>query len=41
MTTQITAVKASGADVLVVSGYYRDGVLAAKAVNTSSQLSRR
>lgn len=34
LTTQITAVKASGADVLVVSGYYRDGVLAAKAVNT-------
>jgi branched-chain amino acid transport system substrate-binding protein len=34
LTTQITAVKASGADVLVVAGYYRDGVLAAKAVDT-------
>jgi branched-chain amino acid transport system substrate-binding protein len=34
LTTQITAVKASGADVLVVAGYYRDGVLVAKAVNT-------
>ncbi|MGZ4552765.1 MAG: ABC transporter substrate-binding protein, partial [Mycobacteriaceae bacterium] len=29
-----TQVKASGADVLAVSGYYRDGVLAAKAVST-------
>lgn len=34
LTTQITAVKASGSDVLVVAGYYRDGVLAAKAVST-------
>ena len=34
LTTQITQVKASGADVLAVSGYYRDGVLAAKAVST-------
>jgi branched-chain amino acid transport system substrate-binding protein len=34
LTTQVTAVKASGADVLVVTGYYRDGVLAAKAVDT-------
>ena len=33
-TTQITAVKAAGADVLMVAGYYRDGVLVAKAVNT-------
>ena len=32
LTTQITEVKASGANVLVVTGYYRDGVLAAKAV---------
>jgi branched-chain amino acid transport system substrate-binding protein len=34
LTTQVTQVKASGADVLMVAGYYRDGVLAAKAVNT-------
>ncbi len=34
LTTQIAQVKASGANVLVVSGYYRDGVLAAKAVQT-------
>ncbi len=34
MTTQLTQVKSSGAEVLVVTGYYRDGVLAAKAVNT-------
>lgn len=33
-TTQVTAVKASGADVLVVAGYYRDGVLVANAVKT-------
>ncbi len=33
-TTQITAVQAAGADVLVVAGYYRDGVLVANAVNT-------
>ena len=33
-TTQVTAVKAAGADVLMVAGYYRDGVLVAKAVNT-------
>jgi branched-chain amino acid transport system substrate-binding protein len=32
LTTQITQVKASGADVLAVTGYYRDSVLAAKAV---------
>lgn len=34
LTTQITKVKASGADVLAVTGYYRDGVLAAKAVGS-------
>ncbi|MEO6018950.1 MAG: ABC transporter substrate-binding protein [Knoellia sp.] len=34
LTTQITQVKASGADVLAVAGYYRDGVLVAKAVNS-------
>ena len=34
LTTQITQVKASGADVLAVAGYYRDGVLAAKAVES-------
>ncbi|MQA94348.1 MAG: ABC transporter substrate-binding protein [Streptosporangiales bacterium] len=34
LTTQITQVKASGADVLAVTGYYRDGVLAAKAVGS-------
>ncbi|MFW0785980.1 ABC transporter substrate-binding protein [Gordonia sp. CPCC 206044] len=34
LTTQIARVKASGANILVVSGYYRDGVLAAKAVAT-------
>jgi branched-chain amino acid transport system substrate-binding protein len=33
LTTQITAVKASGADVLMVAGYYADGVLVAKAVS--------
>jgi branched-chain amino acid transport system substrate-binding protein len=33
-TTQVTSVKASGADVLMVAGYYRDGVLVAKAVDT-------
>jgi branched-chain amino acid transport system substrate-binding protein len=33
-TTQMTTVKESGADVLMVAGYYRDGVLAAKAVST-------
>lgn len=32
LTTQITQVKASGADVLAVTGYYADSVLAAKAV---------
>ncbi len=32
-TTQMTQVKASGADVLAVTGYYRDGVLVAKAVD--------
>jgi branched-chain amino acid transport system substrate-binding protein len=34
LTTAVTQVKASGADVLMVAGYYRDGVLAAKAVDT-------
>lgn len=34
LTTQVTQVKASGADALAVAGYYRDGVLVAKAVNT-------
>ncbi|GAA0235715.1 ABC transporter substrate-binding protein [Cryptosporangium japonicum] len=34
LTTQITQVKASGAQALVVTGYYKDGVLAAKAVST-------
>ena len=33
-TTQVTAIQAAGADALVVTGYYRDGVLAANAVNT-------
>ncbi|HKX67711.1 MAG TPA: ABC transporter substrate-binding protein [Intrasporangium sp.] len=33
LTTAVTQVKASGADVLAVAGYYRDGVLVAKAVN--------
>ena len=33
-TTQMAAVKASGADVLMVAGYYRDGVLVANAVKT-------
>lgn len=34
LTTQVQQVAASGADVLAVSGYYRDGVLLAQAVNT-------
>ena len=34
LTTQMTQVKASGADVLAVTGYYKDGVLAAKALAT-------
>jgi branched-chain amino acid transport system substrate-binding protein len=34
LTTQMTQVKAAGVDVLVVTGYYRDGVLAAQAVQT-------
>ncbi|HET7400095.1 MAG TPA: ABC transporter substrate-binding protein [Intrasporangium sp.] len=34
LTTQVTQVKASGADVLAVAGYYRDGVLVAKAVSS-------
>lgn len=34
LTTQVTQVKASDADVLAVAGYYRDGVLVAKAVNS-------
>lgn len=34
LTTQVTAVKASGADVLAVTGYYRDGVLVSQAVAT-------
>jgi branched-chain amino acid transport system substrate-binding protein len=33
-TTQITQVKAAGADVLMVAGYYRDGALVAQAVQT-------
>jgi len=33
-TTQITTVRESGADVLMVAGYYRDGVLVANAVET-------
>jgi branched-chain amino acid transport system substrate-binding protein len=33
LTAQVTQVKASGADVLVVVGYYRDSLLAAKAIN--------
>jgi branched-chain amino acid transport system substrate-binding protein len=32
LTTQIAEVKASGANVLAVTGYYRDSVLAARAV---------
>ncbi len=32
LTTAVTQVKASGADVLAVAGYYRDGVLVSKAV---------
>ncbi len=32
LTAQITQVKASGADVLAVAGYYRDSLLAAKAI---------
>jgi branched-chain amino acid transport system substrate-binding protein len=34
LTTQIQQVASSGADVLAVSGYYRDGVLAAQAIST-------
>jgi branched-chain amino acid transport system substrate-binding protein len=34
LTTQLTTVKSSGATVLVVTGYYRDSVLAARAVDT-------
>jgi branched-chain amino acid transport system substrate-binding protein len=33
-TTQITSIREAGADVLMVAGYYRDGVLVANAVNT-------
>ena len=33
-TTQVTAVQAAGANVLMVAGYYRDGVLVANAVDT-------
>ncbi len=33
-TTQLTQIKESGADVLMVAGYYRDGVLVAQAVDT-------
>lgn len=33
-TTQVTAVEAAGADVLMVAGYYRDGVLVADAVDS-------
>jgi branched-chain amino acid transport system substrate-binding protein len=34
LTTQMTQVKAAGVDVLMVAGYYRDGVLVAQAANT-------
>jgi branched-chain amino acid transport system substrate-binding protein len=34
LTTQMTKVKAAGVDVLVVTGYYSDSVLAADAVKT-------
>lgn len=34
MTTQVSQVAASGADVLAVAGYYRDSSLVAQAVNT-------
>ncbi|MQA85823.1 MAG: ABC transporter substrate-binding protein [Streptosporangiales bacterium] len=34
LTTEITQVKAEGVDALVVTGYYRDGVLAAKAISS-------
>ncbi|MFB4319226.1 ABC transporter substrate-binding protein [Actinomadura sp. 21ATH] len=33
LTAQVTQVKASGANALVVVGYYRDSLLAAKAIN--------
>jgi branched-chain amino acid transport system substrate-binding protein len=33
LTAQVTQVKASGANVLAVTGYYRDSLLAAKAIN--------
>ena len=33
-TTQITSIREAGADVLMVAGYYRDGVLVANAVDT-------
>lgn len=33
LTTAVTQVKGSGADVIAVAGYYRDGVLVAKAVD--------
>src|SRR5690606_26841362 len=33
-TTQITQIKAADVDVLMVTGYYRDGVLVAQAVET-------
>ncbi|SHG70754.1 amino acid/amide ABC transporter substrate-binding protein, HAAT family [Jatrophihabitans endophyticus] len=32
LTTQVTQIKASGAQAVAVSGYYNDGVLAAKAI---------
>ncbi|WIX82623.1 ABC transporter substrate-binding protein [Amycolatopsis carbonis] len=34
LTAQITQVKASGADVLAIAGYYRDSLLAAKAIDS-------
>jgi branched-chain amino acid transport system substrate-binding protein len=34
LTTQLQQVKASGAQVLAVTGYYRDGVLTAKAIDS-------
>lgn len=32
LTTEVTRIKAAGVDVLAVTGYYRDGVLAAKNI---------
>ena len=41
LTTAVTQVKASGADVLAVAGYYRDGVLVAKAVDRGQAAGQR